>query len=276
MKKLIYILMLPLLLMACSSGNPETTEAPKDLKGTFQPIINGVWVMTDYLDALAATKSPKAASSKLEGIVSMEINTSEIQGDSLIVAGSWNNHEGYVFNIYFRQGQDAQSLVTTHPYNDFGTDFHELSYAVENKDTLLLLKRYNKDKQLQHTRKFRKVTGPQTADSEPYGLQYMANKVLLSGKYLAIDEKGTSTNIELTDDGMAKGFGKHTTYYIYTDFLGNELTNLDEMSFDPFTKTQKPYVFEIKGDTVLLYQAMENDERTLLIRGPLKHTLIKQ
>lgn len=232
--------------------------------------------MKDYVDELAKTKSPKIASQKLQGIVSMDINTAEIQADSLVVAASLNNHEGYVYNLYFKQGQDEQSLVTKHPYDDLGTDFYELSYAIQNNDTTLLLKRYNKDKKVKEERVYIKVRGPQTPDSEPYGLQYMANKTLFSGKYKAMDEEGKVTEVELTDDGMVKGFGKHTTYYVYTDFIGDELTNLDEMSFDAFTKTQKPYVFLFSNDTIKLYQALQNEERTQLIQGPLRYTFVKQ
>lgn len=274
MKKLLYIFTLPLLLLAC--GDVEKTGTPKDIKATFMPIVNGTWVMEDYFTELEKTNSPKLASEKLKGIVSMDINTSDIQGDSLVVSASWNNHEGYVYHLFFRQGQDEQSLVTTHPYSDNGTDFYELAYTVDNNDTLLVMKLYGKDKKLKEQRRYVKVTGPQADNSEPYGIQYVANKVLLSGKYTATDSNGISSTIEMTDDGMVTGFGKHTTYYIYTDFLGAELTNLDEMSFDAFTKTQKPYIFEIAKDTVYLYQALENEERTLLIRGPLKYTLIKQ
>lgn len=276
MKKITLLLLFPVFLLSCGNASDKSEKEPVGIREEFVPIINGTWVAADYLEEILKTKSPKAAFAQAEGLVAMEINTAEILGDSLVVAGSWNNHEGYLYSIYFKQGQDEKSLVTTHVYNDYGTDFYELSYkVVNNKDTQLLFKRYSADKKLKEERSYIKVTGPLSADSEPYGLQYMVNKVLFSGKYTATDESGVTTEIELTDDGMVKGFGTHKTYYVYTDFMTGDFTNLDEMSFDAFTKEQKPYVFEFSADRVKLYQALQNDERTLLVKGGLKYVLIK-
>lgn len=276
MKKLLLILLAACTLAACSSGNNETKETPADIQASFSPIIKGTWVMTDYITDLQKTKSPKASSGILQGVVSMEIDPTDPIGDTSIVSASLNNHEGITFYLFFRPGQDANSLATELTDEDNSGNFYELAYNISGTDTTLQLKHYNKENKLLDTRSFTRVTGPLTEDSEPYGLQYMANKVLLSGKYNVTDEEGNTFKAELTDDGMAMGVAGHTTYYIFTDFIGDEQTNLDEMVFDPGAKTQKPYIFEIKADTVLLYKAMENEERTLLIRGPLTYTMIRE
>lgn len=231
--------------------------------------------MTDYITDLQKTKSPKASAGVLQGVVSMEIDPADPTGDTSIVSASLNNHEGMTFYLFYRPGQDGQSLTTALTDEDGSGNFYELAYNISGTDTTLQLKHYNKEKKLLDTRGFTRVTGPLTDDSEPYGLQYMANKVLLSGTYNVTDDEGNAFKAELTDDGMAKGVAGHTTYYIFTDFIGDEQTNLDEMVFDPGSKTQKPYIFEIKADTVWLYKAMENEERTLLIKGPLKYTMVR-
>ncbi len=276
MKQLLLILLATHMLAACSSGETQNNNAPADIHSAFSPIIKGTWVMTDYITDLQKTKSPKASAGILQGVVSMEIDPSAIYGDTTIVSASFNNHEGMTFYLFFRPGQEAKSLPTALTDEDGSGNFYELGYNIAGKDTVLQLKHYNKEKKLLDTRNFTKVTGPLTDESEPYGLQYMANKVLFSGKYNVTDDEGNSFKGDLTDDGMAKGIGAHTTYYIFTDFIGDEQTNLDEMVFDKGAKTQKPYIFEIKGDTILLYKAMENEERTLLIRGPLKYTMVKE
>lgn len=276
MKKLILILLTASTLAACSSGDNETKETTTDIHTTFSPIIKGTWVMTDYITDLQKTKSPKASAGVLQGVVSMEIDPAAPTGDTSIVSASLNNHEGMTFYLFYRPGQDGQSLATALTDEDGSGNFYELAYNISGADTTLQLKHYNKEKKLLDTRGFTRVTGPLTDDSEPYGLQYMANKVLLSGTYNVTDDEGNTFKAELTDDGMAKGVAGHSTYYIFTDFLGDEQTNLDEMVFDPGAKTQKPYIFEIKADTVQLYKAMENEERTLLIRGPLKYTMVRE
>lgn len=276
MKQLLLTLLAACTLAACSPGETETKETPVETRAAFSPVIKGTWVMTDYITDLQKTKSPKASADVLKGVVAMEIDPSEPDGDSTIVSANFNNHEGMTFYLYFRPGQDATSLTTDLTDLDGSGNYYELGYTITGNDTVLELKHYNKKKKLLDARAFTRVTGPLTNDSEPYGLQYMANKVLFSGKYSVTDETGNSFKVELTDDGMAKGMGAHTTYYVFTDFMGGEQTNLDEMVFDPGVKSQKPYIFEIKGDTTLLYKAMENEERTLLIRGPLKYTMIRE
>ncbi|MBW7912364.1 MAG: hypothetical protein H3C54_01360 [Taibaiella sp.] len=275
MKKLLLILLAVSTFLSCSSGGNETKETTADIHTSFSPIIKGTWVMTDYITDLQKTKSPKASAGVLQGVVSMEIDPADPTGDTSIVSASLNNHEGMTFYLFYRPGQDGQSLTTALTDEDGSGNFYELAYNISGTDTTLQLKHYNKEKKLLDTRGFTRVTGPLTDDSEPYGLQYMANKVLLSGTYNVTDDEGNAFKAELTDDGMAKGVAGHTTYYIFTDFIGDEQTNLDEMVFDPGSKTQKPYIFEIKADTVWLYKAMENEERTLLIKGPLKYTMVR-
>lgn len=275
MKQLLLILLVIGTLAACSSGDNQDKQTPADIQASFSPIIKGTWVMTDYINDLQKTKSPKASSGILQGVVSMEIDPAAPTGDTTIISASLNNHEGMTFYLFYRPGQDGQSLATALTDEDGSGNFYELAYNISGTDTTLQLKHYNKEKKLLDTRGFTRVTGPLTDDSEPYGLQYIANKVLLSGKYNVTDDEGNAFNAELTDDGMANGVAGHTTYYIFTDFIGDEQTNLDEMVFDPGSKTQKPYIFEIKADSVLLYKAMENEERTLLIKGPLKYTMVR-
>lgn len=275
-KRLLLVVTAACTFAACGSGENETKETPAATRASFSPVVKGTWVMTDYIAHLQKTKSPKASADVLKGVVAMEIDPSEPDGDSTIVSANFNNHEGMTFYLYFRPGQEPNSLVTALTDEDGSGNFYDLGYTIMGDDTLLELRHYNKEKKLLDTRTFTKVTGPLTADSEPYGLQYMANKVLFAGNYNVTDDEGNSFEVELTDDGMAKGMEGHTTYYVFTDFMGGEQTNLDEMVFDPGVKSQKPYIFEIKGDTTLLYKAMENEDRTLLIQGPLEYTMVRK
>lgn len=276
MKKLLLAASIIAIFAAACNSNSSNKEEAKDLVGTFKPIVSGAWVMTDYINELNKTKSPLAASAKLKDVVSLNIDFSMLKGDSVDVSASLNNHEGYLFSLYLREGQDERSLATGHTSMDNPGAFYELAYTINNNDTSLVLNHYDKSKKLLDKKAFTKVTGVQSENGEPYGLQYMANKVLLAGKYTATDDAGKTSEVILTDDGMVTGLGTHSTYFIFTDFLGGDETNLDEMAFDERTKNQKPYIFEINADTVWFFQAKENEERTLLIKGPLKYTMVKQ
>lgn len=284
MKRIILCGVSALLLAACDNPGDKQPTGDKTAMVPVANVMSGTWVMSDYLNDLRQTGSPKASSPKLNGVVSMLVDASLVQGDTILVSASLNNHEGLNFYLFLRQGQNEHSLQTDHTT---GTDdSYELSYSIKD-DTVLQLLHYDKDKKLVDSRDFTKVRGPLTEESEPYGLQYMVNKVLFSGRYRLIDEDSTKNikkqstensgrEIELTDDGMVRGMQEHKTYYVFTDFLGDVETNLDEMAFDPQTKNQKPYIFQVNGDTIRLYKALENEDRTLLVTGALRYTLIKQ
>lgn len=260
---------------ACGQDENPSNDNQHNIISQFTPIINGTWVLTDYIDALTKTQSPKEASAVLKNVVVMQIDPTEMEGDTVFVSSSMNNHKSFTFYLFMRLGQDNQSLQTELT-NDERESFFELSYNTDT-DTTLLLKEYDKDKKLISSKSFAKVTGPQNQDSQPYGIAYMANKILFAGKYTLTDETdGSRKIIELTPDGLVKGMGIHSTYFVFTDFMEEVETNLDEMLFDENTRNQKGYIFEINADTIRLYKALENEERTLLIRGEHRYTLMRQ
>lgn len=263
------------LFAACGNDSATETDKPENLTEKFAPYINGSWIMTDYVHNLATTKSPKASSEKLKDVVYMSINTAEMDGDTIIVSSSLNNHEGYTFYLFMRKGQNEQSLQTEHT-DETGDGFYELSYEVNNNDTMLYLNHYSAGKQFIGKKSFSKITGAQSENGQPYNVAYVANKVLFSGNYTVTDSEGKTSKANFTDDGLVTGIGGHKTYYIFTDFIGDDETNLDELLFDEHTMSQKGYIFEISGDTTRLYKASENEERTLLIKGPLTYTLVRE
>lgn len=273
MKKLLIIIAGISLIASCKQGGNENNKTTT--KDAILPYLQGTWVMTDYINELKNTHSPLVSSKKLNGIVSMTINKDVAERDSLPVPGSLNNHEGTSFNIILQQGANEQQLKTDLTDNNTG-NYYEIGYEA-GKDTSAVLIEYNKDHKEVGKHYYTKVTGIQTDESEPYGLQYMANKVLLAGVYNATDDAGKASTIEFTEDGLIKGIEGHKTYYIFTDFLGEgDGYQVDELCLDEQTKEQKPFIFHISKDTVRLYQAKEDAERTKLEQGPLKYTLIKK
>ena len=276
MKHIVTILSALVLFASCKNGDekPELKETDK-IASVMEPAIQGSWVMEDYITDLQKTKSPLASSAKLEGLVSIDIDTRGHTGDSSSVSGSLNNHEGVAFYVYFRKGQNGNAIPTN--YSDNEGDSYELDYTVVNADTMLIMYHYDKAKKLLDKRNYTKWKEPVADYDEPSGLQRFANTALLAGKYKATDDKGKVYNWELSKGGNLIGVEGHNTYYIFTDFLGEgDGYKIDELCFDKSEKTQKPFIFEIKGDTVLFYGASEDKERTKLIKGELKYTLVKQ
>lgn len=275
MRKLLITLIAAFGLLSCTDSESTTQNNQENIIKTFSPIIEGSWVLTDYVNVLQQTKSPKASSGILKDVVYMRIDPSTMDGDTLIVSSSLNNHEGYTFYLFMREGQNEQSLQTGHT-NETNKGFYELSYNTENGDTALWLNYYNEQKELTDKKSFTKITGPSSENGQPLNVAYMANKVLFSGNYTVTDKEGKTTQATLTDDGLVTGIADHSTYYVFTDFMDEDETNLDELLFDERTKNQKGYIFEIAGDTTRLYKALENEDRTLLVKGELTYTMVRE
>ncbi len=275
MKKRLFILSAIALLAACKNSSKQSGEDAAKITAGIEPVIQGTWVMTEYINDLQKTQSPLASSARLQGIVSLNIDTWGHTGDSSSISGSLNNHEGYAFNIYFREGKEENSIQTDLK-GDSNDDKYELGYTISNKDTALVLYHYKNDK-LADKRSFTKVTGEVSENGEPHGLQYMVNKVLFSGNYTATDDKGKTTDVKFTNDGIVEGFEGHTTYFVFTDFIAeSDGYKIDELCLDERTKTQKPFIFEASNDTIRFYAASEDYDRTKLIKGALKYTLVKK
>lgn len=278
MKHIATILSIAVLFAACKNGTETKKTEAEEIADRVMPVIKGTWVMTDYITSLQQTKSPLASSTVLKDVVMLDIldmDSMAHQGDSLGISGSLNNHEGLTFNIYFRKGHTETAVPVS--YSDNDGSFYELDYAIANNDTTLVMNHYGKDNKLIAKRDFTKWKQPVADYDEPSPLQRTVNKVLFAGKYKATDESGKTYDWELTNGGITLGVEGHKTYYVFTDFIAEEEGYMvDELCFDEHEKTQKPFIFSIKGDTTYLYEAKENKERTKLEQGTLKYTLLKQ
>jgi len=277
MKRLLCILAPVLLFVACKDKATRDAEESKELAAHFSPIINGAWVMTDYLTDLSKTKSALASYNKLQGVVYMDVLTSTYNGDSLYIPVSFNNHEGGGFMVYFRQGTEENSIKTGLTDNENSINSYELGYETAGKDTMLVLYHYGSGNKLLDKRSFSKITGTVSDDGEPSGFQRGINSVLFEGTYTVTDETGVTKDVTLTRDGMVQGMEGASTYHIYSDYMTEEEGyKVDEFTLDPGTKTQKPFIYQFSGDTIKLYSSTENAERTKLEKGALKYTLLRR
>ncbi|WP_028981125.1 hypothetical protein [Sporocytophaga myxococcoides] len=263
MKDLLCILGSVILLTNCSNSNTSTIEKESNqldsLKQKFVPILNGVWVLTDYINSIEQTKSPVKSSNKLRGVVTMIIDET-INSDSIDVGSSWNNHEGYNFITYFQTGQNNNSLKTNIPDYEEISSFYELGYETINNQTSLVLYHYDKTKKLIDKKSFTKVANKQSDNDAAWGLQYIVNKKLFAGNYLLIDSTNSFTKVSLKSDGSFSGHSDFKTYYVFTDFMGGPETSLDEIDFNFYTKNSKGFAFKIVSDTTYLYSTIGDEE----------------
>jgi len=290
MKRFTIILLAYLALIGCSSqttsnlGNNNVSSSDS-MKQHFIPIIQGVWVLTDYIDEIEKTESPIKSMHKLispdiihllDEIVTMVIDVSE-QADSIEVGASINNHEEYFFTIYLQAGQNNNSLKTNiSDYNDHSV-FYELFYQTINSVNYLFLSCYNQTNQLIGTRQFSKVADKQNNNNVDWGIQYIVNKKLFSGDFLLIDNENTQTQIKFNDDGSLEGFPEFIFYKIITDFIGDVIfLEVDEILFQNAKRDVTSYAFQINKDTIYLYSIIPHEETGLPLKlDELKYTLVR-
>ena len=262
------------LLISCQSNSSTVDKSVEnqivDIQVIFKGIINGDWVEPSYIDGLTKTKSPYNSQNALNSIVELNIDTSRIKGDSLEI-GSPSIHEGMSFFVFFRPGITINAFPTNIKDYDNESNFYELGYLISSKDTSLVIYHYDKNKKLLGQSEYKRV--PKNSEG---ALQYMVNKTLVAGKYNSTDNKGKSITVQLTNDGKVIGLQNFTKYYVLTDFVAGPENNLDEICFDIQTKNQKCYAYEIKGNTINLYENSENNDHLTLALGKLKYKLVKQ
>lgn len=255
--------------------NTNTLDNPSenktiDIQQNYSSVLNGDWVEPNYIEDLKKTKSPQKSQNNLNSIVELNIDSSKIEGDSLEV-GSPSIHEGMSFFVFFRPGITANAFPTSLVDYNNESNFYELGYLITSKDTTVVIYHYDKNKKLIGQNEFKKV--PKNSEG---ALQYMVNKTLVAGKYQTTNTTGKSMTVEFTNDGKIIGLADFTRYYVLTDFVAGPLNNLDEICFDIQTKNQKCYAYEIKGDTINLFETIENEDHITLTLEQQKYKLVKQ
>ncbi len=278
MKHIILIVSIFILLTSCqTSGTQTETSFPtqndtlSNKQTEIKSIINGSWYELNYIDDIQQTKSPFKSQNALASIVEIDIDTTKTIGNTLEV-GAPSIHEGYSFRIVFKTGLTKKSVQTDIIDYENENNFYELGYDISSQDTTLIIYHYDKNKKLLGQIKYKKVY----KNSES-ALQYMVNKTLFSGNYKTVDSLGQTLTVNFSNDGNVTGLPNYKKYYVLTDFVAGPDNYLDEIGFDIYTKNQMWYAYEIKGDTIKLYDIKETDDENYPVQlGQLKYELMKQ
>jgi hypothetical protein len=270
MKQTFLIISFYLFLTSCQTNGKRTDNASSNQMADIKSIINGNWYESTYIDDIQKTKSPFQSQNSLATMVEIDIDISQAIGDTLEV-GAPSVHEGTSFRIIFTPGLTPNSVQTDIVDYENERNFYELGYVISTKDTTLIIYHYDKNKKLLGQMEYKKA--PKSPES---ALQYMVNKTLFSGNYKTVDSSGQTLTLIFSDDGIVTGLPNYKKYYVLTDFVAGPENNLDKVCFDIQTDNQRCFAYEIKGDTIKLYDTKESDDHFNLLLGQLKYKLIKQ
>lgn len=280
MKKTSILLLTTAVLVGCSNNNNKSNTSKKSinrqaqlLERKFNPIIHGDWVNKEYIDKITETNSPEAAAEVSGFITELSIDTTGIKNDSLYAGANYGNHEGGGITTKFKPGKRPSTLR----FNGY-SDSYDLGYSIKNGDTTLIL--YYRNADTKHAGKtvyiksVNKITDVADRTETLDGVNYLINKRLIAGQYVATDSLGAKSDMVFTSGGKVKGLSNFKTYYIQDDFVGPE-SNLDEIIFELYQKNQVDYAFKIKADTLSIFTTRENADSTELYYNKLVYKLVR-
>jgi len=281
MRKFTILLWTLITLISCTSQktkqSEKTIENPYNLKQNFPHILEGVWVLTDYINAINKTKSPVKSADKLKGVVTLYISHTN-NTDTLEVGASWNNHEGYSFRTILEQGQKTNSLKTDLPDYDDESNYYNLGYEEIDRKIFLFLYHYNRSNKLINKIKFTKVKLKSIDNDLAEGLQLIVNQEIFSGTYLFFDSINTTTSVTFYSNGKISGHPDFKSYYIFTDFMGGPEPTIDEICMNFRKDNSQHFVFKSIKDTIFLYNTNRDEllEDEQLNFSELKYKLVKK
>ncbi|SFQ73051.1 hypothetical protein [Hymenobacter arizonensis] len=274
-------------------GTPPVAMAPppaspaqlRTLAQSFDPIIRGAWVTTGYLEAVQKSKSPLKAADAVGAVSEIHINPAARAGDSLVLTVGFGNHEGGNTTLYYRPGQQPNSLATRYRDYDSPGSYAELSYRLGPRDTTLLLTTYSRSRRALNRTAYRRVAGAQVGTLG--ALNRAVNQRLFVGSYTGVDSLGKPAAMQFAANGRLKGLKGFRTYTVNTDFSGGPGNDIDHLVLDPQTKHTRLMGYSHRADTLRLYAADTvepqlvagtEDEYTLpvLVRGRLLFTLVRR
>jgi hypothetical protein len=252
-----------------STSKNQTDELIKK----FKPILEGHWVKKDYIDEIAATKSPQKAYLKVGNITDMMIDTSKIKADSISVDYNSGNHEVFNLIIKFHAGNSSNSIIAYDPVSSIERNYYELKINKEN--TLLTIYTFDKNRKISDSANYFKVSKDENEKRVGDEPAYIINKILVIGNYTMRDSSNNLSKVSFKNGSKVSGITDFKTYNVSIDFM-TPPNNLDEITFDPTSKNSKSFAFKINVDTLSLYETRQAADSVDLELGKLKYKLVRQ
>ena len=210
--------------------------------------LNGLWMKTDYLNALRETHSPLLASEKLKNIAAFAFDASQTKGDSLAAGSSYNGHEGVACTVIFKAGKKPNSIQLLFEGEKLPCDA-----TLENGE--LIIASYNKNDTIFRPSRYTQVSP--TDVNLDNAMRIAAEQALFAGPWLLKNKTNPSAEYKMVQfgaDDTLTNFPDFAKYDVLTDFMG-ENEGADQIYlFDGETPRPLILIFKHKGDSVDFFE----------------------
>lgn len=290
MKNVIYVVTIIIVLIygfaGCTSDKESiqethttsSKEAEIDLKGdkSLHSLLKGTWILADYIEDLAKTKSPFQSSEKLVGITEITISVLP-DSDTLSAGVGIDNHQGHSFHILPERGSSGFSFKTDLKEYTYSNErgFCEIEIKTKASDTTLYICAYGKNKALIKKIAFKrfKSKGSEASFSDLQG--YVTN-LLFSGPYTLFDSTNVASTVYFKENEELEGFVNYKTFFVTTDFVVRVENNLDNIIFCREERDCDTYLYKFEGDMIQLYRPVYVENEPLYDYGKLVYKLVKE
>jgi len=263
-------------LISCKTEQKKGKNIPNDIRKTetidteksaldsplnvrdFSEQFGGVWLPKKYLNGIEKSRSAYLSKELIPQIAALTIHKKNLKNDTLFVGSSLNNHEGYGFDIYDNDPQDAYTFSN----NIFNWDEeNKYLFAYDPVDTTISIIIENRKGKIENRIDYNKVLGPEFVSTHGgFGYQYISRKTLMNGKYQILDALGNDFGVASfnPETGQIQHF-KFSYYAITTDFTGPHYPgDYILLRHEPNKYSGQEYLTIInRNDTILLYDTEE-------------------
>lgn len=209
MKRIFWVLVLPILLAACTAGSQVEESTNFSSVDELAENLHGLWIADNFLNKIEQTRSVYAAAPYNTHILGFYLNQENLLSDHPYLDGFTEHEGGFSTPIIFDQslGNFVNDMTNLPEYSSFPDPFH-LSLDNDQKLTMYFTKTKKKDL-------YRKM------DEE---LDVWLRKMLFEGNYRYED-----STIRFEGSGRVSNFKDYQYYEVVYDF--GEGINYDVMLF---------------------------------------------
>lgn len=183
-------------------------------------LLHGIWLPRKYVQRLQQTQSVYSAYSETPEVAELQIDSMSVEGDTLLVISSLNNHEGYEFKLWIDDRDSILSLASDVCDWDREDNVFGFYYRVRPDTAMILVAQSTTGKGMHKTEYVRVRKKLYGQDEGEMGYDYFARKTILDRKFTMLDslKRGMGDVYFDAESGSTAG-QRYAHYNVFTDCM---------------------------------------------------------